>query len=253
MKFDVRGDVSQIIEHLSEISRRHVPYATTLAINRSLEFGQKKLQEEIPRAFSAPTKWTLNASRIKKATKYDRTGEIKIKDEAFKGRPAIEWLEAEIYGGARSKKRSEQLLDRAGRMPPGHYLVPTRFAPLDANGNVSRGLMQKVLADCQAHWDVAQRTTAASRDKRMRKRKAQSVDFYFSTYPVNSRTRHLKPGIYKRMHMGHGVAIRPIFLFASKVRYRKRLDFFKVVDDAARARFPMEFALAMRHALATAK
>lgn len=252
LRFDVRGDVSQIIAHLDATSKRHVPFATAKALTKSAQFAGKKLGEEIGRVFDRPTSYTRNATRVIPATKQRLIAEVKIKDEAVKSLPPIAWLGAEIYGGSRSLKASEKLLQTSGKMPTGQFLVPTRNAPLDAYGNVSRGVMQKILSDCRAQFDTLNNTTAASTKRRLGVRKS-FAQFYFSTWPVNGRTSHLKPGIWQRTYIGAHTAIRPVFLFASRVRYRVRLPFNEIVDGAARARFPTEFGLAMREALATAR
>lgn len=248
MKFDVRGDVSGIVEHLTSTAKRQVPYATARALTRAAQFAGKKLGEEIGRSFDRPTPYTLKATFVRPATKSNLTAEVKIKDEAIKSLPPIAWLGAEIYGGKRALKASERLLQRAGKMPPGQYLVPTRNAPLDQYGNVSRGQMQRILSDVRA-----QRDPTANRGKTKRRKGQALPQRYFSTWPVSKRTAHLKPGIWLSTTAFGGSAARPVFLFASSPRYRVRLQFEKVVDGAARSRFPLEFALAMREALATAR
>ena len=247
--FDVRGDVSQIVEHLTWTSKRHVPYATARALTKSAQFAGQKLGEEIGRVFDRPTSYTLRATYVRPATKSNLTAEVKIKDEAVKSLPPIAWLGAEIYGGSRALKASEKLLQRAGKMPTGMVMVPTRSAPLDAYGNVSRGQMQRILSDVRA-----QRDPVTNRQKGKGRRKGAALpQAYFSSWPGTERTKHLQPGIWLRTSAFGGSAVRPVFLFVSRARYRVRLQFERVVDGAARMRFPIEFAIAMREALATAR
>ena len=251
LSFDVRGDTSQITRHLSSLAQRQVPFATALALTRTAKFVQRKIREEIPRVFSRPTSYTLNATRVDPAKKDKLWATVKIKDEAARSAPAIKWLAPNIYGGSRGHKGFENLLLRMGKMPPG-FAVPASSMPRDAYGNVSKGQIVKILADLQALRDPLDRTTDRSRLRRRRSR-AKRAQFYFSTHPVNWRTAHLKPGIYVRTEFGFGSSIRPVILFVPAVRYRKRLRFYEIADQSARMRFPVEFALAMRHAIRTAR
>jgi len=252
LDYVVTGDVSKITAHLSNLAQRQVPFATALALTRTAKFVESKIKEEMPRVFDRPTRYTLNSLYVRTATKNRLWAEVKIKDYAAKSIAPIKWLAPQIYGGTRSRKGFEGLLVRAGRMPAGYYAVPASSMPRDAYGNVSRGQIVKILADLQATRDPLDRATDRSRLRRRRSR-TKRAQFYFSTYPVNWRTAHLKPGIYVRTEFGFGSSIRPVMLFVPAVRYRKRLRFYEIADQSARMRFPIEFALAMRHAIATAR
>lgn len=251
LDYVVTGDVSKITAHLSNLAQQQVPFATASALTKTAKFVQQKIKEEMPRVFDRPTRYTLNSTWVRSATKSRLWAEVKIKDEAFKAAAPIRWLSPQIYGGSRGHKGFERLLQRAGKMPPG-FAVPASSMPRDAYGNVNKGQIVKILADLQATRDPLDRATDRSRLRRRRSR-TKRAQFYFSTYPVNWRTAHLKPGIYVRTEFGFGSSIRPVMLFVPTVRYRKRLRFFEIADQSARMRFPVEFALAMRHAIRTAR
>lgn len=246
MKLDVRGDISQVTQHLSRLARDQVPFATSVAINRTLVFVRKKVQEEARRAFDRPTAWTLSATEIKFTKKHDLTGDIHFREGLTSRGDAIRFLGHQIYGGGRPHKRSEELLQQAGKMPTGWYIVPASRAPLDRYGGFKRSIMQRVLSDVRAQFDALQ-----NRTKRSGRRRKGGLD-YFSSWPPNRKTAHLKPGIYAR-DRGISQAIYPVLLFVPRVSYRKRYRFFETIDGAARFRFPLEFALAMRRAIETAK
>lgn len=254
LDYVVTGDVSQITRHLSDLSRRQVPFATASALTKTAKFVQQKIREEMPRVFDRPTRYTLNSTWVRAATKARLWAEVKIKDDLATRAgvvPPIKWLAPQIYGGSRGHKGFERALQRIGKMPPG-FAVPASSMPRDASGNVSKGQIVKILADLQALRDPLDRATDRSRLRRRRSR-TKRAQFYFSTYPVNWRTAHLRPGIYVRTEFGFGSSIRPVILFVPAVRYRKRLRFYEIADQSARMRFPIEFALAMRHAIATAR
>lgn len=260
--YSVRGDIREVERSLTGLGRDQVPFATALALTRTAQFVQQKIKEEIPRVFDRPTNFTLDSTWVRPATKQRLWAEVKIKDESFKAVPPIKWLRAQIYGGTRALKRFELRLVSAGVMPPGHFAVPASGADYDSFGNMSRGEIVRMLSDLQSHWDPRQNTTARSRQRRRRSRTKRPT-FYFSTWPPSKRTAHLRPGIYKRVGAVAGLAagitagfrtpIKPVLLFVKRVRYRKRLRFFEIADQTARMRFPIEFALAMRQALKTAR
>ena len=253
----MRGTTQPIIDQLGRFARDQVPFATALALTRTAQFVQRKMGEEIDRVFDRPKPYTKGATYVRPATKANLSAEVKIKDQAFKSAPPIKWLAAEIYGGPRRHKAFENLLVSRGVMPPGMFVVPTRAAPLDGYGNIQPSEINRMLSDLQARRDPYQNATRESKGKRLRKRKAAAY-FYFSTHPVNARTRHLAPGIYRRTAATNmvgpvRVGIRPILLFTRAPRYRVRLRFHEVADQTARMRFPIEFGLAMRQAIRTAR
>lgn len=259
--YSVQGDVREIERHLTSMGRDQVPFATALALTRTAQFIEREIKAEIPRVFNRPTKFTLNSTFVRPATKQRLWAEVKIKDEAFKAIAPIRWLAPQIYGGPRTLKRFEHRLVSAGAMPPGHFAVPASGADFDSFGNMSRGEIVRMLADLQAHFDPRQNTTATSRGRRRRSRTKRPT-FYFSTWPPSKRTAHLRPGIYKRVGAvaglasgitaGFSIPIKPVVIFVKRVRYRKRLRFFEIAEHTGPARFKIEFALAMRQALSTA-
>ncbi len=250
--YKVQGDISQIEQHLSSMAREQVPFATALALTRTIKFAQQKVVQEIPRVFDRPTRYTLNSLFIEPAQKNRLWAAVKIKDDPTGGGVVpIKYLRAEIYGGQRARKGFERRLIAAGKMPPNAYAVPTSLMALDAFGNVPRSQLTRIMSDLQAQFDTTANSTTRSRRKRRRSR-TKRPSFYFSTWPHSPRTQKLKPGIYLRTEFGFGSAVKPVMLFVRRASYRKRLRFFEIVDQSARSRFKIEFALAMRQALATA-
>jgi hypothetical protein len=248
--YTVRGDVSNITQHLSHLAKEQVPFATVLALTRTAKFAEAKVREEIPRVFDRPTPFTRRSTYVQPATKARRYAMVFIREQE-KGRVApIRYLQPQIYGGQRGRKSFEKRLIEAGRMPPSHYAVAAAAAELDQYGNIKGGQITRMLSDLQAQFDETQNTTARSRARRLRSRRRRA-SFYFSTWPPSPKTAHLKPGIYLRTHFGFGTAIKPVLIFVRRVSYKRRLRFFEIADQAARMRFRIEFALALRHAIAT--
>jgi hypothetical protein len=250
LAYSVKGDIAPITQHLSSFARNQVPFATVLALTRTAKFAERKIREEIPRVFDRPTPFTRRATFVQPATKARRYAMVLIR-EYEKGRVApIRYLQPQIYGGTRGRKSFEKRLIEEGRMPPNTYAVAAVAADLDQYGNVKGSQITKMLSDLQAQFDPTQNSTARSRGRRLRSR-TRRASFYFSTWPPSPKTAHLAPGIYLRTHFGFGSAIKPVLIFVRRVRYRQRLKFFEIADQAARMRFRIEFALALRHSIAT--
>lgn len=255
LAYRVTGDIKEIEQHLSATERRHIPFATALSLTRTAQFIAKKEQEEIGRVFDRPTPFARNSLFVWPATKQRLYAEVKIKDEGTMVVKPIMFLKAQIYGGQRERKRFEVALIRHRKMPPNAFAIPAVGADIDQYGNMSRGQLQQILSDLQARFDPRQNTTAASRGRRLRAR-TRSTTYYFSTFPPSKQTAHLRPGIYVRRKFGWGVkgtTILPVLIFTTKARYRKRFDFFRIAEQTGRMRWPIEFKLALMHALRTAR
>lgn len=251
IQYDVRGSIAEIESHLTSLGREQVPYATVVALTRSAKFAQAELTRELGRVFDRPTRYTQSAVFVRPATKARMWAEVKIKDETVKGNPAVRYLIAQIQGGSRGVKGFEKLLQRNGVMPVGWYAVPTKYIGLDAYGNVPGGVIVKILSQLQASRDSL--TNENLKAKRKRNAKARAGR-YFVALPGRQRTKHLKPGIYERLGTAFGSGLRPVMLFVPRApRYAKRFRFFEIADQTARMRFPIEFAIAMREALRTAR
>lgn len=113
-----------------------VPFATSLALNRTAELARNVLQVEMHRVFDRPKPFTLKSIFIRRATKRDLTARI------FHSDKVSPYLQAEIEGGKRDEKRSEIKLGEG-------VLVPTRNVRLDSYGGVSRAYLARVLSGAQ--------------------------------------------------------------------------------------------------------
>ena len=247
MRFDVRGDIGPLIRDLSRHSQKLVPEATVKALNDTAKFVEDKAIAEMSRAFDRPTSYTKRALVVRRATLSKLYAEVLIKDNTISGTPPVKYLDEQVYGGKRAHKPFENLLIKAGAMPPGMYAIPAAGAEIDGFGNMRPGQISAILSDLRARRDPLQNATAASRKRRLRSRTRTPV-FYFSTWPMRSKVLHLREGIYKRVHLG-GHYIKPVLIFTRAPRYKHRFRFFETADQVARMRFPLEFTLAMRRAI----
>ncbi len=227
--------------------------------NRLAMQGVRDVQAEMRRVFDRPRRETLNALKW-----VDNTGpgeaRIDWRDDGFVGKGTItpsRWLSVQIIGGARGQKASERRLQfsRAGGTGQDVYLVPTRYAPTDAFGNVPGPRMVKILSDIQALGGAGQGFDG-NRRAGGRSRGRRRAESYFVVWPGMASRRlpggkvmpnNLPPAIYQRFGSGGAEHIRPIFFFARRApHYAPRLDLIGVVRRTVATRAGEFFLRAMR-------
>lgn len=247
---------------LNDIQRQHLPFATAIALTGTAKYVRAQVINEMKRQFDRPKPSTVNETKgplyLKSADyKKLRAGqhdyaEVGVKDTPMpKGDPALAWLSHHIRGGRRIEKRSEFLLRTAGVLPPGYFAVPGSGARLNKYGNMSTGQIQQILSAVRAQRDSHANTPYAPRGRNARRNLTQGD--YFVASRNRSRTAHLPEGVWERYGRSR-FEIRPVLIFVPAApRYRKRLKFFEMCEQVGRSRYRIEFHLAMRRALATAK
>ena len=97
---------------------------------------------------------------------------------------------------------------------------------IDSNGNVKRAQIVQVLSQLKLQRSAGfeSRATGSARSNRSIAR--QGITYF--ALPVQH--RGLKPGIYLKRRFGHGVAVKPVFIFVPSLLYRPRLRFYDVGD-----------------------
>ncbi|MEO0624082.1 MAG: hypothetical protein AAF183_17925 [Pseudomonadota bacterium] len=106
--------------------RSQVPFATSLALNRTAEDAVKNARKRIERAFDRPTPFTKKGVTRTRATKRRLSARVLIKDKQ------AAYLQFQERGGTRRPKR------RA-------IVIPQR-ARTNKYGNLARGAVRKLLA-----------------------------------------------------------------------------------------------------------
>lgn len=238
----VRANVSQVMAGLAATQRRHIPFATALALTRTAQAVLRIEQAAMVRVFDRPTPFTLNSIAVRPATKARLSAEVFFREFAGKGIAGGKYLKPEVYGGARRPKRSELALRAAGILRPDEFIVPAKGFPLDAFGNLPSGLMQRILAQLKAQRDPSLNEGARGRSRRRR----PQAGHYF----VPGEGSALPRGVWERFGSR---AIRPVLIFVREPRYRARYPFYEIAAEQSRLLFPAEFGRALARALATAR
>jgi len=265
LQINLKTDIGSAISHLDDLGRRQVPFARSLAINRTAQKVREAEQREITRVFDRPTRYTLNSVYMRPGTKASPTAIVWLKDDLRGGAAPSNYLEPQIYGGKRRHKRFEGALRSRGLIPDKAFAVPGAGAVLDAYGNMSVGQIKQILS----YFSVAERSsgynanstpqTKAKLKKGSARTGRRGIEYFIAlpNAPQGSRafmrTKHLAPGIYRKTYFGFGSSIQPVIIYVDNAFYKKRWDFFGVAERVIDREFAQEFASAINYALATAK
>jgi hypothetical protein len=235
--------IKVIVQGLQEAQKeldkqqKQVPFATMLALTRTAAIAKKAIQAEMPTVFDRPTRWTLNSLRVIPAKKNKLEARVWMKNEADKSVPATRWLNPQIDGGQRQDKGFEKKLRQRGILPPGKYAVPGSGAKLNANGNMTRGQIQKILSGLGAEG-ARHQSSSSSRRSSANKRAFFVIGKGSSAAGIAQRS---------------GSGVKMMLAFVSRPSYRRRFDFFGLGNKVAAENLDRELVKAMRFALETAR
>lgn len=233
MRVSVTSNTGDVIAELGSM-RQKVNFATVVALTQTAGDIKAALRQDMQSAFDRPTPYTLNSLRVNPATKQHPRADVWIKDDATK------WLLPQVQGGKRNLKRFEKALQARMLMPKGWYAVPAGGAKYDAYGNISKGVIMKLLSALKAAEITA--GYSANRTAASAKRRKGKQEQYFSLVKPHGK---LKPGLYQRIGFAHGSAVKPVLLYVSSVTYRQRFDFYGKANTIANQRFKVNYEAAV--------
>lgn len=144
--FSAKIDTSDFDAALARLVQQQLPYAGSVALNKTANAVLDAERGTMQGVFDNPTPFTLNSLRVKRATKSDLVAEVRFKDATSGNRSAEKYLTPEVLGGNRRVKGIELLLRSRGLLDAGSYLVPASTAKLDANGNLMRSQYNQISA-----------------------------------------------------------------------------------------------------------
>lgn len=75
----VSSDVARLTAHLREIERKHIPFATALALTATARHAQAALTAQLPSIFDRPTPFTVRAIASTPATKANQTATVFVR------------------------------------------------------------------------------------------------------------------------------------------------------------------------------
>lgn len=235
-------DTRETTRWLNDLERKQIPFATSVALNKTARLAQAGIKEEMQRVLDRPKPYTLNGTFVANSTKYTLTATVGLKDKSASGRAAGVYLRPLVAGMPRHQTGWERALQSIGAIPPGMRAVPAAAAKLDSYGNLSKTQVTEIMGALRTRL-----RTYKGKGKRA------FAAAYFAALPGNPRSRHLEPGIYRRIERGGESSIDPVVIFVSRATYRQRINLESTVRDAVRKNFARELHTALDHALASAR
>jgi hypothetical protein len=223
---------------LTEVQRDQIPFATALALTRTAARVKAAeiawMQGGIDRG---ATPWTLRSLYLKRAEKkaLGKGARVWFIDGADRGTPAGEYLKPQVHGGGREPKRGEKAIRSRHKLANGRFLVPGRYVPLNAYGNIKGGpaTMQKILANIRGGRDALTDTKKGKTS-------------FFQGVPKG---RSGPAGIWER----RGKKLRLFFVETGQPQYKAKFDFFGIADNIVGKYYDYEFAQALSYAIRSAK
>lgn len=235
-------DVTDFLLRSGQFMQRQLPQIEVWALNWTADDALKAVQDRMQVVFDRPTRWTLNAFQVWRATKADRVAMVQE-------RPSVgrrHYLKVQNQGGGRPQTALERLMEArvvsAGIL---QAVIPTDGARLNAFGNWSQGERNQILSEIGAQRQDMRRgasanATEASTARARRRGRAK----YFT--PANG---GLSPGVWKRTADKN---LTKVATFTAKVpMYRPRLDFEDTVAKAYRDRLEPNLRRAFLRAIDT--
>ncbi len=271
VEIDIDSEVKKALATLDTVSERQWPFIFQVALNDTARDVLKVYQTAMPYYIDRPVPFTINSMFVKLATKQNLNATVQWKEFTGSGSiPAGKYLTPEVYGGPRRQKRFEKALQAAGLIPSGWVAVPTKDAPIDSYGNVPGSYITQILSYLGANPDFQSNRSVkklkklstgallkgiakalldqerAQKDSRQRRR----LQKFFTV--INGKDNNPLPsGIYERVNMTLGSAIKRVFDFVPVATYKVSFPFFDIGTDAANSAFPKRLTDAIAKAIAT--
>lgn len=219
--------------------------------------AQNELKAQTPKFVDRPTKWTQNATFVKRATPSNLSVTIGFKEWAPKGTPSAKYLQPMVAGEPRRQKSTERKLSAAGLLPRGQFIVPTDVHPLRLNsltGNLSGATYTQVLSRLKALGGVGQGYDgSATTSARSRGKRAQA-DYFVGGPGGIKRGIQARVGPRPKGTGGKGSAkggrpvtsnlprgFHTVFYFTSQPRYSATFPVPRIIETKFNQRFPSIF------------
>ena len=231
MQFDIRSNVREVSRWLDDVQKKQLPFATVLAMTLTAREVRTEEIVVMNRVFNNPTPYALNALKVTPATKKSMVASVEFKEFKGKGTPAKRFLNPEVHGGLRSRKSHERQL--APFMAGKRYTAPAKGYPLNAYGNVPGPTYTRVLSHLKVSSDATQNISGSKRSKSKR------ANSQFFALPGK--------GIFERRAKRK---IRPVLIFVSTPKYRKRFPFHETGERIVKQRFGVNFEIAFQRTMA---
>lgn len=240
MEMTVKVDSKATLAWFDTVQHRQIPFATSVALNKTARLAQADIKAEMQRVLDRPKPYTLGGTFVQNSNKQNLTAIVGLKDKASRGRAAATYLAPLVAGMPRRQTGWERALQGMGAIPSGMRAVPGQAAKLDAYGNMNRAQVTEIMGSLRS---------------RMRsfkgKGKRAHASGYFVAMPGTSKS--LQPGIYLRIERAGESVIKPVVVFVNSTKYRHTLKLHDTVSRSVSRNYQREFDSALALALASAR
>lgn len=210
----VRVDTSRVTKGFSDVRRRQIPFATSLALTATAGHVGIAWQEEIEDTFDRPTPWTVRSVAIAPARKSNLVAIVYVKDIA------AEYLAPYVDGGVHS------LGGKRGLLSP-------KNVRLNQYGNLTRNRMGQLKGRADVFIGQVQVKGGGSISGVWQRKRA--------------------PSRKVRKNMKGPAALKLLIRFSDPLPVKEKLEVYDVSPKVVGRVFAPEFASAFNRAMATAK
>jgi CheY-like chemotaxis protein len=205
MNLTVQADFTQLTRKLNRAQREQVPFAIAQTLNALADDTANAITVQMDRYLDRPTPFTKKAYLGGRGFKGKRATKRSFEAILIPGDIQAKYLKFQIEGGIR---RPDQKA----------ILVPTKLAPKNKYGNLTRA---------------------------NRKRMVAGGGKFFSAGDREGKT----PGIYKRV----GNTVQPFAFYVDEAKYEAIFPIDKIANGIVSNRLQKRFSEALARALATAR
>lgn len=256
MAITVRFDDIGLRRSLQSNKKSQVPFATRLTLNALARNAKKDVDQHVSRILHNPKAYTKRMMVTENAKgKVNPFSRLKAKDRLGKNSPN-KVLEHLFEGGGRRGKGMEGKLLSLGLLPRGQYAVPGKAAAIDANGNIRRSFLNKMLSFLSSAKLTPGESTLPPGlwvrrfdRKQKKKRKAQgksgNLEYFVVGKQIKAQSRSRRGDSDRRP--------QAILLFVKKAKYKEYIDLGKIARKVIVRDLEFEFNKAYDLAERTAR
>lgn len=114
VSFDARSNIEEVKRNLTSIQKKQIPFATSVALNKTAFDVRENEQKGMDRQLDRPTPFTKRGVQVQKSTKRKLEASVFIEEKRAK------YLKYQVYGGTRTPRRRVVMV-------PGDALARNRY------------------------------------------------------------------------------------------------------------------------------
>lgn len=251
---DIKSDLEKIPETVRPLVEKQLPFAISVALNRTVNTSIENVKIAMVKAFGTPKPYTLNSMYMKRARKNWLLAGLYFKDSKANQTPASSYLTRQVVGDSRPHKPNERKFTSIQKSDVGFGVTGGAFRAggKDQYGNIPYGVYSRALTFLRQKNDAKEQAQKINLMKfikekffgykERRKRKKQSDYFII---PAGAKS-HLKAGVWFKKN---GRLSQILSLQEKRPNYKAILDFYGETFGRGEKIFAANFSWAMAQVL----